>query len=36
LRTCTGFTDEDEAMYQTDVYIKRILEKREKNKEENK
>lgn len=30
LRTCTGFTDEEEAMYQTDVYVKRILEKRNK------
>lgn len=28
LRTCTGFTEEDEAMYQTDVYVKRILDKK--------
>jgi len=28
LRTCTNFTDEDEARYQTDEYVKRIIEKK--------
>ena len=26
LRTCTGFTEEDETKYQTDVYVARIIE----------
>jgi alkylated DNA repair dioxygenase AlkB len=28
LRTCTGFTDEDEVKYQTGEYVKRLIEKK--------
>jgi hypothetical protein len=34
-RTCTGFSDDDEAFYQTDVYLKRLQEKWRIEKEEN-